>query len=72
MPFYHWNQCRKEADPTENDSKIEFGLDSESIEGGVIYIQSRSMSDPSLSDIDFKNKMVWVETTLKIIFETVF
>ena len=28
-------------------------------------IQSR-MSDPSLSDIDFKNKMVWVWTTLKL------
>ena len=23
------------------------------------------MSDPNLSDIDFKNKMVWVSTTLK-------
>ena len=23
------------------------------------------MSDPTLSDIDFKNKMVWVSTTLK-------
>ena len=27
--------------------------------------QSRSMSDPSNSDIDFKNKMAWVWTTLK-------
>ena len=25
---------------------------------------SRSMSDPPLSDIDFKNKMAWVWTTL--------
>jgi len=24
------------------------------------------MSDPSLSDIDFKNKMAWVWTTLKM------
>ena len=30
-----------------------------------IQFQSRSMSDPSLADIDFKNKMVWVLTTLK-------
>ena len=27
-------------------------------------IQSRSMSDPTFSDIDFKNKMAWVWTTL--------
>ena len=25
------------------------------------------MSDPTLSDIDFKNKMAWVWTTLKIL-----
>ena len=30
-----------------------------------IQIQSRSMSDPTLSDIDFKNKMAFVRTTLK-------
>ena len=30
-----------------------------------IHFQSRSMSDPSFSDIDFKNKMVSVLTTLK-------
>ena len=30
-----------------------------------IQFQSRSMSDPTLSDIDFKIKMVWVCTTLK-------
>ena len=35
------------------------------IEDGVIYIQSRSMSDPPLSDIDIKHKMAWVWTTLK-------
>ena len=38
-------------------------MDSKSID--VIQIQSRSMSDPPLSDIDFKNKMAWVWTTLK-------
>ena len=37
---------------------------SKSIEYDVIEIQSRSLSDPSLSDIDFKNKMAWVPTTL--------
>ena len=36
-----------------------------SIEDDVIQIQSRSMSDPSLSGMDFKNKMAWVWTTLK-------
>ena len=35
------------------------------IEDDVIQIQSRSMSDPALSDIDFKNKMALVWTTLK-------
>ena len=38
-------------------------MDSKSID--VIQIQARSMSDPPLSDIDFKNKMAWVWTTLK-------
>ena len=31
----------------------------------VIQFKSRSVSDPTLSDIDFKNKMVQVGTTLK-------
>ena len=38
------------------------------LQDGVIQIQSRCMSDPSLSDIDFKNKMAWesqVGTVLK-------
>ena len=30
------------------------------------------MSDPTLSDIGFKNEMAWVWTTLKMIFETDF
>jgi len=30
-----------------------------------IQFQSHSMSDPTLCDIDFKNKMAWVWTTLK-------
>ena len=36
------------------------------IEDGIIQIHSRSMSDPTISDIDFTNKMAWVWTTLKI------
>ena len=35
------------------------------VEDDVIQIQSRSMSDLTLSDIGFKNKMTWVRTTLK-------
>ena len=31
----------------------------------LIWVQSRCMSDPTLSDIDFNNKMTWVWTTLK-------
>ena len=34
------------------------------IEDEVIQIQSRSMSDPPLFDIDFKNKIAWVWTTI--------
>ena len=37
-----------------------FGVDLE------IQFQSRCMSDPTISDIDFTNKMAWVWTTLKI------
>ena len=36
---------------------MNFQIDSKSIADDVIQIQSRSMSDPPLSDIDFKNKM---------------
>ena len=38
------------------------------IEHDFIQSQSRSMSDPALSDIDFKNKMALVWTTLKQFF----
>ena len=43
-------------------------IDSTSIKGEVIEIQSRSMSDPTLSDIDLKDKMAWVlrELPLKL------
>ena len=40
--------------------KMNFWIDSKSFEDDLIYIQSRSMSDPSFSDIDFKNKVTWV------------
>ena len=39
-----------------------FSIDSKLIENDVFH--SRSMSDPPLSDIYFKNKMAWVWTTL--------
>ena len=41
-------------------------IDSKSIEQDIIEIQSRSMSDPTFSDIDLKNKMAWVGTTLNL------
>ena len=44
-------------------------IDSKLIEDDVIQIQSRSMSDPILSEMDFKNKMVWVWTTLNLAAE---
>ena len=31
----------------------------------VIQFKSRSMLDPTLSDIDFRNKIAWVWTTLE-------
>ena len=37
-----------------------FLIDYKSIEDDTILIDSRFMSDPPLSDIDFKNKMGWV------------
>ena len=44
---------------------MSFLIDYKSIEDDVIHIQSRSMSDPIFSDIDFKIKMAWIWTTLK-------
>ena len=43
---------------------MNFWIDPKSIEDGIIEIQSHSMPDPLLSDIDFKNEMAWVWTTL--------
>ena len=48
-PKLFWNQCRKEADPTQKDSEIKWWNRFE------IRIQIRNMSDPPLSDIDLKN-----------------
>ena len=71
-PFF-WNHCRKDSDPTVESSDLErlwiFNNNSDlyrlkSMECDVIEIQSRSMSDPTFSDIYFKNKMAWVWTTL--------
>ena len=44
--------------------ELNFLIDSKSIEDGIIWIQSRSMSDPPLHDIDFKNQMAWSELPL--------
>jgi len=44
---------------------MNFSIDSKAIEDDFIRIQNLSRSDPPLSDIDIKNKMAWVWTTLK-------
>ena len=36
--------------------------------GQGFQFQSRSMSNPTLSDIDFKNKLAWVWSTLKYVW----
>ena len=60
---FHSNQRRKEADPTYNDPQIQWRISRSTQNRLKIQIQSRSMSDPPLSDIDFKNKMAWIWTT---------
>ena len=45
---------------------VNFWIDSKSIDDDLIEIQSRSMSDPSLSDNDFKSQMALVLTTIRI------
>ena len=52
--------------------KFNFLIDSKWIEDGVIWIWSSSISDPTVTDIDFKNKLAWVWTTLKIWIEVPF
>ena len=41
-------------DPTYNNSEFEYWIDFESIYDFIIQFQSRCLSDPTLSDIDFK------------------
>ena len=36
---------------------MNFWIDPKSIEDGIIEIQSHSMSDPTLSEMEFKNEM---------------
>ena len=45
-------------------------IDFETIKKFIIQFQSRSMSDPTISDIDFKDKMALVHP-LKKIFELI-
>ena len=45
---------------------MNFFIDSKSIEDVVIQIKTRSMSDSTLSNSDFKNKIAWVWTTPKM------
>ena len=45
---------------------MNFLIDSKSIEDNFIQMQSRFMSDPLLSDFDFKNKIAGVWTALEI------
>ena len=49
----------KEADPTYNDPEFESSTDF-SRSRNSSFNCSRCMSDPPLSDNDFKNKMAWV------------
>ena len=54
-PFYFWNKCRKEMDPTYNDSmmKSNFQIDSK-------FVLSRIRLFPTLI-----SKITWICTTLK-------
>ena len=47
--------------------KLNFWIDSKSTEDHIL-IQSRSMSDPTFSDIDTENEMALVWTILKFIY----
>ena len=57
---YVLDQCRKKSETTYNESEIE-SLICRSIQNRLkIQIQSRYMSDPPASDIEFKNIMVLI------------
>ena len=60
-PFYFWNRCRKEADPTCKDS-MNFLIDSESI--GDSNSESFYVGSVSFRHW-FQNKLTWVWTTVK-------
>ena len=67
LPLDFLNQCRKGSDPTYTDSEIECWISRSTQNRLDIQIQSRYKSDPTLSDIYFKNKMAPIRTILKII-----
>ena len=48
------------SDPTYSDSEIEWRISRSTQNWLKIQIQSRYMSDPTISDIDFKNKMACI------------
>ena len=52
------------SDPTQTDSGFQWRHLPSILDDLEIQFQSRSTSDPTFSDIDFKNKMAWVWTTL--------
>ena len=64
-PDYFWNQGRKETDLKYNDSEIEWRISRLTQNRLKIQIQSRYLSDPYISDIEFNNKTAWAEKTLK-------
>ena len=51
---------------------MNFWIDSKSIKIDFIQFKSRSISDPTLSDIDFKNEIAWIWTTLNGFYELTF
>ena len=55
----------------DSNSEFESAIDVESFWKFIIPFQSRCMSDPTFSDIDFKNKMAWVWKPLSIIVKEV-
>ena len=52
--FYFWSKCRKKADPTCNESEIEWRISGSAQNSLKIQIQSRYISDPFPSDINFE------------------
>ena len=65
LKSFFLNQCRKEADPTYNNSEIEWWISRSTQNRLKIQIHARYMSDPILSDIDFKMKWIGSEPELQ-------